>query len=182
MIKKKGSKSATPPSVEEIIEALQTPSKGRLKVIQSAHEAVAFVDKRLAEVALRAIDDSNAKIADYVATTILPTLGSKNHKWLLRTANPKNPQGYVRRITLMHKIDPLATQSLVRALAKEAKSPVIKALAIDCLSASPDNFSLLVELHDSKDSCFWFLGRRCDHCYRQRARTARRSRGQHGRL
>ncbi len=143
--------------MDAIIEALGSPSKGRLKVIQAAYEAGAFVDKKLAELALQAIDDSNAKVADYVATIVLPTLGPKNHKWLARTANPKNMDGYVRRIALMHQIDPLATQPLVRKLAKESTSRVVRALAIECLSALPDNFPLLVEIYDSKDNCFWAL-------------------------
>lgn len=152
-MKKKSGKSVAMPSREEILEALETPSPGRLKVLTAAHEAGAFIDRQLADAALRAIDDSQAKVADYIATTILPALGPQNHPWLMRTADPKNKQGYFRRIVLMVEIDPLATQPLVQKLAKESKSPVLKTLAIRCLAAAPENLELLKELHGSKD--YW---------------------------
>lgn len=120
-------------------------------MIQAGYEAGAFADKRLAKLALHAIDHVDAKVADYVATTILPELGAKNYDWLQKTADPKQKAGYFRRIILMHQIAPLAIQPLLRTLAQSSKSTILQTMAVRRLADSPDNLELLIELTASKD-------------------------------
>lgn len=125
-------------------EALTTTGSGRLEIIRDAHERGAFHDLRLIAPALAALDDTYAEIADFVADKILPLYGQAIVSELQAKFVPKGRGGSVRRLLLMHHLDPEGTHLYVQRSLDEG-SPEVRIAAISCLGDSPDDLPFLLE-------------------------------------
>ena len=125
-------------------EALTTTGSGRLEIIRDAHERGAFHDFRLITPALAALDDTYAEIGDFVAQKILPLYGQAIFTELQTTFDPNGRAGHVRRLLLMHRLDPEATRTHVRRSLDEG-SKEVRIAAIGCLGQSPDDLPFLLE-------------------------------------
>jgi hypothetical protein len=125
-------------------DALTTTGSGRLEVIRSACERGAFHDLRLIGPALAALDDTYSEIGDFVAQKILPLYGPAILPELRAKFDPKGRGGHVRRLLLMHRLDPQGTRPFVqRALDEGSKE--VRIAAIGCLGDSPDDLPFLLE-------------------------------------
>lgn len=137
--------------LKPLIEALTTTGSGREEMIKDAHQRGAFKDLRLVRLAVAAIDDPYAPIADYIADNVLPLYGKAIYEDLRTTYNPKAKGGQVRRLHLMHKLDPEQTHELVEQ-ALEAGSADMKVAAIECLAGKEESLSYLLEQAKAKSS------------------------------
>lgn len=130
-------------------DALTTTGSGRLEIIRDACERGVFNDLRLIGPALAALDDSYAEISDLVADRVLPLYGQAILPQLQAAFNPKGRSGHVRRLTLMHRLDPGAARPYVRRALDEG-SQEVRIAAIGCLGDSPDDLPFLLEQVKSK--------------------------------
>ncbi len=125
-------------------DALTTTGPGRLEIIRDAYERGAFHDFRLIAPALVALDDTYAEIGDFVADKILPMYGSAIVPELQAKFDPKGRGGHVRRLLLMHRLDPASARPHVRRSLDEG-SQEVRVAAIGCLGDSPDDLPFLLE-------------------------------------
>jgi hypothetical protein len=130
-------------------EALTSTGSGRLEIIQDGYERGAFHDLRLLAPALAALDDSYAEIADLVAEKVLPLYGPAIVPELQAKFNPKGRGGHVRRLRLMHRLDPEGTRPHVQRSLEEGSAEV-RVAAISCLGDSPDDLPFLLEQAKAK--------------------------------
>jgi hypothetical protein len=125
-------------------EALTTTGSGRLELIRDAYERGAFHDLRLIAPALAALDDTYAEIGDLVADKILPLYSQAIVPELQAKFDPKGRGGPVRRLLLMHRLDPEGARPYVQRSLDEG-SQEVRVAAIGCLGDSPDDLSFLLE-------------------------------------
>lgn len=130
-------------------DALTTTGSGRLEMIRDAFERGAFHDLRLISPALAALDDTYSEIGDLVAQKILPLYGRAILPRLQATFDPKGRSGHVRRLVLMHRLDPEAARPYVQRSLDEG-SQEVRIAAIGCLGDSPDDLSFLLEQAKAK--------------------------------
>lgn len=130
-------------------DALTTTGSGRLELIRDAYERGAFHDLRLISPALAALDDTYSEIGDLVAEKILPLYGRAILPRLQTTFNPKGRSGHVRRLVLMHRLDPEATRPYIQRSLDEG-SQEVRIAAIGCLGDSPDDLPFLLEQAKAK--------------------------------
>jgi HEAT repeat protein len=125
-------------------EALTTTGSGRLEIIRDAQERGAFHDLRLIAPALAALDDVYAEIADLVANKVLPLYGQAIVPELQAKLDVKGRAGHVRRLLLIHRLDPKAARPFVQRALDEG-SRETRIAAIGCLGDSPDDVTFLLE-------------------------------------
>ena len=130
--------------LKPLIEALTSTGSGRFEIVRDAFERKAFQDIRLVTPALGALDDSYPELADFVAHQVLPTFGGTIYPELKKAFQPKGKGADVRRLVLMHQLDPEATAETVKdALQNGSKD--VKVAAITCLNHSKEGLPLLLE-------------------------------------
>ena len=116
--------------LKPLIEALTTTGSGRLEIIQDAVDRKAFRDMRLVDPAIKAIDDPYGEIGDLIADEVLPVFGKSIYDQIRSDFDIKGRGGHVRRLRLLHKLDPAATKDLVEeALESGSKEMKVAALA-----------------------------------------------------
>lgn len=130
--------------LKPLLEALTSTGSGRLEIIQHAHERGNFRDLRLIKPALSALDDTYAEIADFVAEKVLPLYGAAILPELRARFDQKGKSGHVRRLTLMHQLDPAGTREVVKQALEEG-SKEVRVAAIECLGESPEDLTFLLD-------------------------------------
>jgi hypothetical protein len=146
--------------LKPLVEALTGAGSGRQEVIADAHRRGAFRDFRLLGPALKAIDDGYGEIADFVADEILPLYGKAIYGDLKATFDPKGKGGAVRRLRVMHRLDPTATRELVEQVL-ESGSKELKLAALGCLQGSREAIPRLLEQAKAKSSEVRGVALRC---------------------
>ncbi len=130
--------------LKPLVEALTTTGSGRLELVRDAVERNAFNDLRLVNPALVAVDDPYPEIAELVCEKVLPAYGKAIYDQVREGFDHTGRAGHVRRLKLMHAIDPKATRDLVeRSL--ESGSKEMKVAALVCLKGSKDGLPHLLE-------------------------------------
>jgi hypothetical protein len=142
-------------------EALTTTGSGRLEIIRDAHQQGAFLDLRLIAPALAALDDTYQEIAELVAQQVLPLFGQAIVPELQAKFDLKGGGGHVRRLLLMHRLDPQSARPYVQQALSEGTKEM-RVAAIGCLGDSPDDLPLLLEhakakAKDVRAAAFWAL-------------------------
>ena len=135
--------------LKPLLEALTNTGSGRLEIIKDAHERGSFGDLRLIKAALSALDDSYSEIADFVSDKILPLYGKAILPELRARFDHKGRAGHVRRLALMHQLDPAGTREIVKQALDEG-SKEIRVVAIECLGESPEDLAFLLDQAKSK--------------------------------
>jgi hypothetical protein len=135
--------------LKPLLEALTTTGSGRLEIIRDAHERGVFHDIRLITPALSAVDDNSSEVAELVADRILPLYGPAIVPELEASFDPKGRGGHVRRLRLMHRLDPGAARPHVRRSLEEG-SPEMRVAAIGCLGDAQDDLPFLLEQAKAK--------------------------------
>jgi len=137
--------------LKPLLEALTTTGAGRLEIIKDSFERGAFGDLRLVKPALDAIDDPYPDIGDFIAKNVLTLYGRAILPDLKSRFDLKSSKGgHVRRLALMHQLDPAGTREIVKQ-ALEDGSKEIKIVAIECLGDSSEDLTLLLELSVAKN-------------------------------
>jgi hypothetical protein len=147
--------------LKPLLEALTTTGSGRVEIIKDAFERNCFRDLRLVKPALAALDDVYPEIGDFVAKNILPLYGKAILPELRAKFDLKGRGGHVRRLALMHRLDPEGTRETVKQALEEG-SKEMKVAAIECLG--PDDLSYLLEnvkakAKDVREAALKALGR-----------------------
>ena len=84
-----------------------TTGSGRLEIIKDSFERGTFRDLRLVKPALDAIDDTYPEIGDFIAKNVLPLYGKAILPDLKSRFDLKSSKGgHLRRLALMHQLDP----------------------------------------------------------------------------
>ena len=135
--------------LKPLLEALTTKGSGRLEIIKEAQERGAFKDLRLINPALTALDDVYAEIADLIAEKVLPIFGKAILPELRHKIDLKGRGGHVRRLQLMHELDPEGTRDYVKRALDEG-SKEMRVQAIECLGHDPEDLVFLTEQAKSK--------------------------------
>lgn len=130
--------------LKPLIEALTTTGSGRLEIIRDAHQRGAFRDMRLVNPVLQAIDDPYGEIGDLIADDVLPVYGRTIYPEVKKGFDVKGRGGHVRRLRLMHRLDPEATKPLVEE-ALESGSKEMKIAALGCIGDSKDGLVHLLD-------------------------------------
>lgn len=130
--------------LKPLLEALTTTGSGRLEIIRDAYERGAFHDLRLIAPALAAVDDPYPDIGDFVAENVLPLYGEAIVPELEAAFDPKGRGGHVRRLLLMHRLDPEAARPHVQRSLEDG-SKEVRIAAIGCLGGSPEDLPFLLE-------------------------------------
>jgi hypothetical protein len=151
--------------LKPLLEALSTTGGGRMEIIKDAHQRGAFRDLRLVAPSLAAIDDSYPEIGDFIAEHVLPLYGRAIYPGLRDKLDIKGRAGHVRRLLLMHRLDPVASRETVKRALDEG-SKEIKVAAIECLGSAPEDLSFILEqcrtkAKDVRTAAFRALGK-CD--------------------
>lgn len=135
--------------LKPLLEALTTTGSGRLEIIRDAHERGTFRDLRLVQPALQALDDSYADISDFVGKKVLPLYGKAILPELRAKYDLKGKGGHLRRLSLMHRLDPEGTRETVKKALDEG-SKEMKVVAIECLGSDSEDLSFLLEQSKAK--------------------------------
>lgn len=135
--------------LKPLLEALTTTGSGRLEIIRDAFERGAFHDLRLIAPALAALDDPYGDIGDFIAENVVPLYGTAIVAELQQRFDPKGRGGHVRRLLLMHRLDPEAARPFVQRALEEG-SKEVRVAAIGCLGRSPDDLPFLLEQAKAK--------------------------------
>jgi hypothetical protein len=135
--------------LKPLLEALTTTGSGRVEIIKDAHQRNVFKDLRLVKPALGALDDPYPEIAEFIAKKVLPLYGQAILPELKAKFDQKGKGGHVRRLTLMHELDPVGSREIVKE-ALENGSKEMKVVAIECLGDSPEDLSFLLEQAKAK--------------------------------
>jgi hypothetical protein len=130
--------------LKPLMEALSTTGSGRLEVIRDAFERGAFRDLRLVKPALNALDDPYPEIGDLIADQVLPLYGNAILSELRARLNVKGRGGDVRRLQVLHRLDPEGSRDLVKQALDEG-SKEMKVAAVECLGGHGDDLSYLLE-------------------------------------
>ncbi|MEZ6121664.1 MAG: HEAT repeat domain-containing protein [Planctomycetaceae bacterium] len=136
--------------LKPLIEALTSTGSGRFEIVRDAFQRGAFRDIRLVNPALKALGDNYGELADLVADEILPAFGRSIYPELKSAFDQKGKGADVRRLRLLHQLDPEATLPLVRD-ALENGSKEVRVAAISCLNHSMEELPLVLEQAKSKN-------------------------------
>ncbi len=129
--------------LKPLIEALATAGSGRLEVVRDAFERGMFRDLRLVQPSLKALDDSFPDIADFIAESVLPLYGKAILPELRSRFDVKGKGGNVRRLQVMHRLDPQGTRELVKQALDEG-SKEMRIAAVACLGSDTDDVTYLL--------------------------------------
>lgn len=140
---------ATARVLKPLLEALNNTGSGRLEVIKDAHSRGVFRDLRLVKPALAALDDAYGEIADFISEQVLPLYGTAILPELRSKFDHKGRGGNVRRLTLMHTLDPSGSRELVKQALDEG-SKEVKIAAIECLGDSAEDLQFLLDQAKAK--------------------------------
>jgi hypothetical protein len=135
--------------LKPLLESLTTTGSGRMEIIKDAFERGAFRDLRLVKPALQALDDTYAEISDFVGKKVLPLYGKAILPELRAKFDIKGKSGHLRRLSLMHRLDPAGTRETVKKALDEG-SKEMKVVAIECLGEAAEDLSYLLEQAKAK--------------------------------
>lgn len=135
--------------LKPLLEALSTTGSGRLEIIRDSFERGAFRDLRLVKPALNGIDDPYPEISQFIGKTVLPLFGKAILPELRAKFDIKGKAGHLRRLALMHHLDPEGTRETIKQALDEG-SKEMKVVAIQCLGDAPEDLTYLLDQAKAK--------------------------------
>ncbi|MEK8130531.1 HEAT repeat domain-containing protein [Paenibacillus filicis] len=114
-------------------EALTTTGGGRYEIVHEAAGQGLFHDLRMVRLAIRALGDPYAELADFMALKVLPTLSAEIIPSLLESFNPDGGRADARKLQVVAVIDKAAHLEWI-ARAARAGSDEVRVTAIEWLS------------------------------------------------
>lgn len=122
--------------------ALTTTGSGRFEIVVEAYKQGHFQDLRLLPLALEALADPYAELADYVAEHILPAYGEQIVPLLRQQLNLKGGKSEVRRFHVLCKISGSAMNEVILEAAEQG-SDELRVAAIGYL-VQPEHLSSVI--------------------------------------
>lgn len=114
-------------------QALTTTGSGRYETVVEAYKEGLFQDLRLLPLAIAALNDPYAELAEYAASQILPSYGPAIADYLMERLNPAGGKGEVRKLQVIHKVGGEGVLEQLFAAANDG-SDEIRVAAIACLA------------------------------------------------
>jgi hypothetical protein len=131
-----------------VVGALRVSGSGRMDILKDAYKKGMFNDPRLTGFAVHALDDKNPELAEYIADTILPSIGERAYKILYREYDPKgNHVIDGRRLSVMHKIRGREMLGLVDEAAANG-SATVKTYAVRIMAEYPEYKDVLTGMQN----------------------------------
>lgn len=137
-------------SLSPVVKALTMTGGGRLEIIRNAYEKGIFADPRLFPATVDALGDRFGEIADFIAQTVLPSLGWTVYPFLLQGYDPRGGPADGRRLAVMYRIAGEEVLPLVDEAASQGSADV-KVEAIRIMAGYPRYEGILLSmLEESK--------------------------------
>ncbi|RAV11723.1 HEAT repeat domain-containing protein [Paenibacillus contaminans] len=135
--------------LKPLLEALTQKGGGRLEVVRQGFEEKLFDDMRTLIPAIAALDDSFAELAEYMAQTVVPTLGAPALPLLKARFDLQGGKGDARRLQLIHRLAGAAERELLVQAAAEGSLDV-RTGAIELLGDYPELEPVILQHADDK--------------------------------
>lgn len=135
--------------LKPLLEALTQKGGGRLEVVRQGFEEKLFEDMRTLIPAIAALDDSFAELAEYMAQTVVPTLGVPALPLLKARLDLQGGKGDARRLQLIHRFAGAAERELLVQAAAEGSLDV-RTGAIELLGEYPELEPIILQHADDK--------------------------------
>lgn len=135
--------------LKPLLEALTQKGGGRLEVVRQGFEEKLFDDMRTLIPAIAALDDSFAELAEYMAQTVVPTLGAPALPLLKARFDLQGGKGDARRLQLIHRFAGAAERELLVQAAAEGSLDV-RTGAIELLGDYPELEPVILQHADDK--------------------------------
>jgi hypothetical protein len=132
-----------------VITALSEKGQGRMEVLRQADEEGLFRDFRVVPLAVAAMDDAYAEVAEFMQQKVIPSLGIEVLPALLRQLDLQGGKGHGRRLQLIHQLQGEEGLELYLQAAAEG-SVEVKAAAVELLGEYPEQETLVLEMADDK--------------------------------
>lgn len=119
-----------------VIEALTAAGGGRMEIIKNAFDMGYFRDPRLYRVSVAALGDKYGEISEFMASTVLPSMGYGVFPYLLEGYDIKGGPSDGRRLAVMHS---LKGEHMLESVedAAENGSSAVKAEAVKIMACYP---------------------------------------------
>ena len=139
-------KTATPySSLKPVLDALALSKQGRFEVVKSAFAKGFFSDFRLFGPLVTGLDDKYSELADYVYTTVIPSVGAPIIPYILEQYDPSGKRGDAMRLSLLDKLGYENAEQLAYD-ATEKGDPLVAIEGIKILGLNPENEGYLLTL------------------------------------
>lgn len=135
--------------LKSVMQALSETGSGRLDTIKEAFERETFRDLRMVNAAVKGLDDPYPDIADFISEKVLPLYGQAILPELREQFNLKGKGGHIRRLKMIHKLDPQGSRELIKQALEEG-SKEVRVGAIGCLGDAPEDLPFLLEQAKAK--------------------------------
>ncbi|NHN33410.1 HEAT repeat domain-containing protein [Paenibacillus agricola] len=132
-----------------IIESLTTKGQGRMERLNQAYENQLLKDFRILTVAVNALDDGYAEVADFVSEKVIPDFGDAALPLLRKQFDLLGGRSHARRLNLMYPILKESGLELYLQAAREGSTEV-RTAAIELLGNYPEQESFILEQADDK--------------------------------
>ncbi|WP_438494028.1 HEAT repeat domain-containing protein [Paenibacillus sp. IHBB 3054] len=125
-------------------QALTTTGSGRYEIVIEAFKEGVFQDMRLLPLAIAALKDPYAELAEFAAAEILPSYGPAIAEYLMEHFNPAGGRGEVRKLQVIGKVGGAGVLEQIYAAA-ESGSDDVRVAAIGCLAGHEAYIPALLE-------------------------------------
>lgn len=136
--------------LKPVIEALSSSNQGRMEVLRDAFERKVFEDFRTYKHLEKALGDKYSELADYVADTIIPSLGKPIIPFLVSSFAYEDKSDQVRRFRILRNAHYEGLQEMTDKILAE-NLPKLQAEAIIWLGTDGKNQELVMKLSDDKN-------------------------------
>ncbi|SFL08442.1 HEAT repeat-containing protein [Paenibacillus sp. 1_12] len=131
------------------VEALTSKGQGRMEQLRLSYEEECLQDFRIIPLAVAALDDGYAEVAEFVYEKVIPAYGNDALPTLRQQYNPQGGKSDGRRLRLLHRLLDASGMDLYLQAAQEG-SVDVRSAAIELLGHYPEQESLILEQADDK--------------------------------
>ena len=136
-------------ALKPLIEALTEQKQGRLEILKDAFENNQLNDFRTYHLLNNALGDRYTELADYIETTVIPSIGAPMLPFLINSFNYEGKADDVRRFRLLIKLGYKEVDEMVDKVF-EGKSVPLQAEAVLTLAKDAKNEEMLLKFADDK--------------------------------
>ena len=135
--------------IKPVIEALTTVGSGRWEIVNNAWERGLFSDPRLIDVSIAALNDHYGELAEFMASTVVPSFGPSAVPLLKDGLDFKGDRWHSRRLQAIGKISGMEDWDYYHQAIEEGNAH-IRVAAVQCLADFTEAISTLKELTEDK--------------------------------
>jgi hypothetical protein len=136
-------------AIKPLIEILSIQKGERMKYATTAFKNGLFNDFRIYHLLDAALSDRYVEFADYIETTVIPSIGKPIIPFILNGFNYEGKADDVRRFRILCKLNYPGISEMVNKILVEASVP-LQAEAVKTLSSDPQNEELLIKFAGDK--------------------------------